>query len=160
MRSKKGTAEVIGTIMFVMILLFFFTDVYVWHDQNVRQMNNLYVEKMNAGMQIVTSGEGQSTLLNVTATGSDVTLSRLWVDSSDAHVYAILEKPAVINVAPGSTNPVIIKFNDGTPTSDGYGGLNVTYTYDQPTNTITVDYTLPASPTFTIVNTLGIATSN
>lgn len=159
-RNRKGTAEVIGTIMFVMILLFFFSDVYVWHDQNVKQMNNLYVEKMNAGMQMVSSGTGQSTVLTVMATGSDVSLSRLWIDSSDAHVYANLEQPVAIPVTPGSTNSVTIQFIDGTATSDGYGGLNATYTFDKSSNTVTVDYTLPANSTFTIVNTLGISTSS
>lgn len=160
LRNKKGTAEVIGTMMFVMILLFFFTEVYVWHDQNVREMNSLYADKMNAGMQIIPSGTGQATVLNVTATGSDVTLDRLWIDSGGnsggAHVYADLGQ---IQVAPGASNSIAILFNGGYPTSDGYGGFNVTATYNLSTNTITVDYYLPTNPTFTVVNTLGIATS-
>ena len=142
-----------------MILLFFFTYVYVWHDQNVKQMNNMYVEKMNAGMQLTSSGSGQSIALTVTATGSNVELSRLWIDSDSNHVYVSLES-AQIHVAPGAGN-VTIQFGGGNAASDGYGGWNATCTYDQLSKTITVDYTLPTDSTltFTVVNTLGIAAS-
>ncbi len=47
-KNRKGTAEVIGTIMFIVILLFFFTNVYLWHDAATKEMNDMYVEKINA----------------------------------------------------------------------------------------------------------------
>ncbi len=155
--SRKGTAEVIGTIMFVMILLFFFTEVYVWHDSNVKEMNDLYVKKMNAGMQINYFSQNNSA--TVTATGSDVTLSRLWIDTNSSHVYANLE-PFNIHPEAGDSHAVTITFiNDGNPIPDGAGGFYVNSDYDQPSNTITIHY-LPQDPTVTIVNTLGIATSS
>ena len=41
LNNKKGTAEVIGSVMFIVILLFFFTSVYLWHDAAVKDMNDL-----------------------------------------------------------------------------------------------------------------------
>ena len=50
--NRKGTAEVIGTMMFIVILLFFFTNVYLWHDAATKDANQLAVQKMSAGMSI------------------------------------------------------------------------------------------------------------
>ena len=45
LKNKKGTAEVIGSVMFIVILLFFFTNVYLWHDAAVKEMNDLVRSK-------------------------------------------------------------------------------------------------------------------
>jgi predicted transporter len=60
-KNRKATAEVIGSIMFIVILLFFFTNVYLWHDAAVKQMNDLYVNKMNAGMEVKFDPASEST---------------------------------------------------------------------------------------------------
>ena len=88
-KNRKGTAEVIGTIMFIVILLFFFTNVYLWHDAATKDTNELYVKKMNAGMSISFDDNNNVTL---TATSSEITLSRLWIDTGSvsggsSHVY-------------------------------------------------------------------------
>ena len=149
-KNRKGTAEVIGTLLFIVILLFFFTNVYLWHDTATKDMNEMYVKKMNAGMQISNSGS----TVTVTATGSNVILSRLWIDTSSAHVYANLQ-PFNLSLAPGVANALTITIGSGKVNSDG--SVNVHYA----SGSITVNYTLPQNqtPTFTIVNTLGITTS-
>jgi hypothetical protein len=78
-KNKKGTAEVIGSVMFIVILLFFFTNVYLWHDSATKEMNDLYVEKINSPITIsVMSSPYQ---LNVTNRGGvDAKLSILWID--------------------------------------------------------------------------------
>ena len=47
LKNKKGTAEVIGSVMFIVILLFFFTNVYLWHDAATKEMNQMYVDRIN-----------------------------------------------------------------------------------------------------------------
>lgn len=77
-KNRKGTAEVIGSIMFIVILLFFFTNVYLWHDAATKEMNDSYVEKINTPITISLADNSQ---LNVTNKGgSDATLTMLWVD--------------------------------------------------------------------------------
>ena len=51
-KNCKGTAEVIGTIMFIMILLFFFTNVYLWHDAATKDANQLNLQKINSSFSI------------------------------------------------------------------------------------------------------------
>jgi hypothetical protein len=78
-RNRKGTAEVIGTIMFVVIMLFFFTNVYLWHDAATKEMDDLYFQKMNTPITVSLTSDNLS--LNVTNKGgTDVTLTILWVD--------------------------------------------------------------------------------
>jgi len=150
-RNRKGTAEVIGTIMFIVILMFFFTNVYLWHDAATKDMNELYVKKMNAGMSI--SFDSSNNQVIVKATASDVKLSRLWIDTSSIHVYANL--PLNLYVAPGDTNALTFTFNNpAPPNSDG------SVIVDSPNgNTINVRCAYDQSVRFTIVNTLGITVS-
>jgi hypothetical protein len=145
-KNRKGTAEVIGTIMFIVILLFFFTNVYLWHDAATRDANELFVKKMNAGMSISFSG----TNVIVNATSSDVKLSRLWIDTSSNHVYVDLGSKGV-QVSPGDTHALVFVFDGGNSNTDG------SVKFDPSGNTIYVHYTLGSSPRFTIVNTLGVA---
>jgi|WetSurMetagenome_2_1015567.scaffolds.fasta_scaffold147184_3 hypothetical protein len=78
LKNKKGTAEVVGSVMFIVILLFFFTNVYLWHDAATKEMNQLYVDRINTPVTLsITQDKSQ---LNVTAAGgSDATLSMVWV---------------------------------------------------------------------------------
>jgi|GEM_PF-841396 hypothetical protein len=153
--DRKGTAEVIGTIMLVMILLFFFTNVYVFHDLAVRQSNDLSVKKINAGMEIdyVMDENNLVTGITVTAKGSEVILSRLWID----HVYANLESRN-IQLKPGDANAVTFTFDTGAANSDCRGGWFVTFD-PQDSNNIIVHYSLPTDPKFVVVNTLGVIIS-
>ncbi len=82
-RNKKGTAEIIGSVMFIVILLFFFTNVYLWHDAAVKEMNDLYVQKINS--PIVASVSYSATYnrfeINVTNSGGvAATISRIWAN--------------------------------------------------------------------------------
>jgi archaellum component FlaF (FlaF/FlaG flagellin family) len=78
-KNRKGTAEVIGTIMFIVILLFFFTNVYLWHDAATKEMNDMYVEKINTPITVSLTADRLN--LNVTNKGgTDAQLTMLWVD--------------------------------------------------------------------------------
>lgn len=79
--NRKGTAEVIGSVMFIVILLFFFTNVYLWHDAATKEMNDLYVEKINSPITVEITSTSNPYLLTVANKGGgDATLSILWVD--------------------------------------------------------------------------------
>jgi archaellum component FlaF (FlaF/FlaG flagellin family) len=84
LKNKKGTAEVIGSVMFIVILLFFFTNVYLWHDTATKEMNDLYVQKLNSPISIVVTQNAQNNqqyYINITNKGGvDATLSNLWIN--------------------------------------------------------------------------------
>jgi hypothetical protein len=85
LKNKKGTAEVIGSVMFIVILLFFFTSVYLWHDAATKEMNQLYIDKINT--PIVASIQDANHLSVTNKGGFDAQLSMLWViveSSSDS----------------------------------------------------------------------------
>jgi hypothetical protein len=75
--------------MFLLILLFFFTNVYLWHDTATRQMDTVMADRMNSQVQIKSLGN----VLEVTNNGGiGVALSRLWViTQAGDHYYAELE---------------------------------------------------------------------
>ena len=82
-RNKKGTAEVIGTIMAIVILLYFFTNVYLWNDAATKQMDEMYIDKMNTLITVslnvtLTNGDWSLNVTNVG--GSDAQLAMLWTD--------------------------------------------------------------------------------
>jgi hypothetical protein len=82
LRNRKGTAEVIGSVMFIVILLFFFTNVYLWHDAATKEMNQLYVNKINSPIKIAGVDSSDPNRLTLTAEnvgGSDAKLSILWI---------------------------------------------------------------------------------
>jgi hypothetical protein len=49
-KNKKGTAEVIGSV-FIIILIFFFTNVCLCHDAATKEMNDLQVQKINSQLR-------------------------------------------------------------------------------------------------------------
>jgi hypothetical protein len=98
--NRVGTAEIVGSVMFLLILLFFFTNVYLWHDKATRQMDNVLSDKMNSLIEVAVDSDG----LNVTNNGGvDVVLSRLWIITSVNHNYADFEKGQEIWVHAGAT---------------------------------------------------------
>jgi hypothetical protein len=143
LNNKKGTAEVIGSVMFIVILLFFFTSVYLWHDAAVKDMNDLQVQRMNAGMEVVFSGGSA----NITAHGSEVVLSRIWIisDSND-HAYADLE---ALDIHLKAGIPFQVKFDGGSITD---GKIGVTPNSDG----ITLHYPANKVASLKVLNTLGI----
>jgi P pilus assembly chaperone PapD len=78
LKNKKGVAEVIGSVMFLVILLFFFTNVYLWHDAATKEMNDLQIQKINTKIDASITPAG---ILQVTNNGAmDVSLATLWVN--------------------------------------------------------------------------------
>ena len=80
LKNKKGTAEVIGSVLFIIILLYFFTNVYLWHDAATKDMNDLYVQKINSPITISVISNNRFQLNITNRGGADAKLSILWVD--------------------------------------------------------------------------------
>lgn len=144
MKNRKGTAEVIGTIMFIVILLFFFTNVYLWHDAATKDANQLYLKQIRSTFKIEQTGG----TLNITANGgSNIFLSRLWIidNTSGNHLYVDLGNAPV---AAGTSLTITFIPNPGQVYAD-----------PPQTQNINVYYTPGQSITCTVINTLGIAES-
>jgi len=58
LRNRTGTAEIVGTVLFLVILLFFFSNVFLWHDQITQQMDQVIADKMNSAVRIETTVDG------------------------------------------------------------------------------------------------------
>jgi hypothetical protein len=101
LRNRKGTAEVIGSVLFIVIIIFFFSSVYLWHDQANREMNTLLSDKMNSPVTITCANE----VLTINNTGGvDAVLSRLWITSDLNHLP--------VNLTDASAGSVLIKAGD------------------------------------------------
>lgn len=95
LNSRRGTAEIVGSIMFLLIMMFFFTNVFLWHDRATREMDNVISDKMNSPVSIqvvnrnMTDAGGQERPrlpLKVTNNGGvGVELSRLWIIRPDGN---------------------------------------------------------------------------
>jgi hypothetical protein len=113
-KNRKGTAEVIGSIMFIVILLFFFTNVYLWHDTATKEMNDMYVEKINTPITVTVSltADGSNFNLTVTNTGGmDAQLTMLWIDiksSSSGPDVAHLNFTRNDKIPAGSSIPILV----------------------------------------------------
>ena len=151
LNSRRGTAEIVGSIMFLLILLFFFTNVYLWHDTATREMDDALADKMNSPVTIQINNPGD--VLNVTNHGGvGVVLSRLWIidinpiSGEPRHNYADLEKDQELWVAAGDT--IELTLNGITqPTNGDPYDVSGTIIYYGPSSGVTV--------TFKILTTLG-----
>jgi hypothetical protein len=151
LRNRKGTAEIVGSVLFLVILLFFFTNVYLWHDQVTRQMDNVLADRVNSPVGISLFVDDQ--VLQVTNEGGiGFSLSRLWIINSTDHNYADFEKGQAIWLAAGSSvNITLTGYQldlDGSYLVDGWTS--------DPANRVKVHYGNPSEEdTFKILTSLG-----
>jgi len=97
LRNRRGTAEIVGTVMFLVILLFFFSNVYLWHDQATREMDAVILDRVNShvNIEIVSAMPGSFILQVANDGGVGFSLSRLWIITQDDHNYAHFEGDAI-----------------------------------------------------------------
>jgi hypothetical protein len=55
LKNHKGTAEIVGTVLFLVILFFFFSNVFLWHNQVTREVDGIIADKMNSAVRIETT---------------------------------------------------------------------------------------------------------
>ena len=104
-RDRRGASEIVGTALFLVILFFFFTNVFLWHDQVTREMDQVVVDRMNSAVRLENATaivDGSSGVLRVLSVGGlGVTLSRLWIVTDDYHWFADFEDFSVYVAAGG-----------------------------------------------------------
>jgi hypothetical protein len=116
LKNKKGTAEVVGSVLFIIILLFFFTNVYLWHDTATKDMNDMYVQKLNSPIAATVSHNVDGSYsISVTNTGGvDATLIGYWVNvksaSSPDTLHVSFPVNNVIAAAGGPPVPIPITY--------------------------------------------------
>ena len=52
LKKNAGTAEIVGTVLFLVILFFFFSNVFLWHNQVTREMDQIVAEKTNSAVRM------------------------------------------------------------------------------------------------------------
>jgi hypothetical protein len=52
LKNRVGTAEIVGTVLFLVILFFFFSNVFLWHNKVSREMDQLNADKTNSAVRI------------------------------------------------------------------------------------------------------------
>ena len=89
-KNRRGTAEIVGTALFLVILLFFFSNVFLWYNSVVRQMTMLMGEKLNSAVGLestVVRGEPENaptkTITDGTEKGGDI--SSTYMCDGDTH---------------------------------------------------------------------------
>jgi hypothetical protein len=55
LKNNAGTAEIVGTVLFLVILFFFFSNVFLWHNQVSREMDQVVADKTNSAVRIETA---------------------------------------------------------------------------------------------------------
>jgi hypothetical protein len=117
LNNKKGAAEVVGSVMFIIILLFFFTNVYLWHDAAVKEMNDLYAEKLNSQISIIGYDSSSDSLLVKNNGGVDATIECFWINHG-IHIISDTT-PDYQKVVRAGSDPLSL------PLNGAYGGSGV-----------------------------------
>ena len=146
MKNKKGASEIVGTALFLVILFFFFSNVFLWHDQVTRDMDQVLSDKMNSAVKVEAFNETAVRLEVTNIGGLDAVLSRLWIITDDAHYFADLEAKN-IHIAAGRyiniTVTTLVPHRDPTllnaVRADVESNGSISVDYEQPFNT-TVSY--------------------
>ena len=89
-KNRRGTAEIVGTALFLVILLFFFSNVFLWYNSVVRQMNLLMGEKLNSAVGLestVVRGEPENALTKTITDGTEKggDISSTYICDGDTH---------------------------------------------------------------------------
>jgi hypothetical protein len=140
--DRKGTAEVIGSVLSIVILIFFFSNVYLWHDANVSKMNDLQSQKMNSQIDVEYLPATRELIVKNTG-GVDAVLSRLWINSNldrgINQIYASFDADSAHRVVVKLGYPITIRLGTSDVTVNGRTyPLPNSYSFDEPNLTFRV----------------------
>ena len=96
-KKRRGTAEVVGTTLFLVILLFFFTNTILWYDISARQTNEIMVNRISTPLSMTVyqypSGANPLTIRVRSMGAKDVRIVGIrWIEAAnDNHVYVNLK---------------------------------------------------------------------
>lgn len=143
MKNRKGASEIVGTALFLVILFFFFSNVFLWHDQVKRDIDQVLSDKMNSRVSVEVFNETDVRLEVTNIGGLDTALSRVWIITNDTHYFADFEAKNV-HIAAGRYINITVKDIPGSPNA-----LNAIRADVDTNGTISVDYEQPINTTVT-----------
>ena len=113
LKNQKGTAEIVGTVLFLVIVIFVFSNVFLWSNSVTQQVSTVNGDKLNSPIEMVSSLDfpGQDALKVSAVGGRDVQLIRIWIVKvgSNSHSYIDLNMfSSKIGVSAGSYMYVIL----------------------------------------------------
>lgn len=145
-RDRRGASEIVGTALFLVILFFFFTNVFLWHDQVTREMDQVVVDRMNSGVRVDVFSNETAVWLKVDGVGGlGVSLSRLWIVTDGYHWFADFEDFSVYVAAGGHRN-ITLRL-EGENSADEQGRVDVSVVGDS----VFVDYAPEVPVTFRVL---------
>jgi hypothetical protein len=103
-KSRKGTAEVIGTTFFLVILLVFLANT-LWYNQITFEMNNHLSQKINSPVELEKT-EDELTLRVRTRGVYDVELKGLWIIDTDQNIHNYVNEETLQTLVRTSTDPI------------------------------------------------------
>jgi hypothetical protein len=151
-QNREGVSEIVGGVMLIIILMFFFTNVYLWHDQATRQMNDALSTKMNSPVSIAIAPSGNLVVTN--NGGVDVALSRLWIINGSLHLFADFESLADYQPWVGAGNSTELDFNASAPVTN-VSPIAVTWNGEYAV----VQYSVSGNVSFKIITANGNSAS-
>jgi hypothetical protein len=96
--NQRGTAEIVGTVLFLVILLFFFSNVFLWYNNVSSQMNLVMSDKLNALVSLDSTMDlvGQDALKATAEGGRDVQLIRIWIIEVELNNHTVIDLEAEV----------------------------------------------------------------
>jgi hypothetical protein len=85
LKNQSGTAEIVGTVLFLLILFFFFSNVFLWHNQVTREMDQVVADKTNSAVQI------EATVLNGSGINTSGSMGRYYESGPPAYPYSLIK---------------------------------------------------------------------
>lgn len=87
-KNQKGTAEIVGTVFFLIILIFVFSNVFLWYNSASQQINTVMADRVNSPVEMEFNASDGRLKVSVVG-GRDVQLLRIWITEVDEnnHIY-------------------------------------------------------------------------
>lgn len=127
LKNKKATAEIVGTALFLVILFFFFTNVFLWHDRATREMDQVTADKMNSAVKMETTvGGGQPAYDANGHTISEQSVSGSYQLTYDSTFTTTINSPQKMRLIAGVSLNVHASFDD-----PDYEGCGIVISYSQ-----------------------------
>ncbi|MBS7619930.1 hypothetical protein KEJ21_04700 [Candidatus Bathyarchaeota archaeon] len=147
-RNKRGTAEIVGTSLFLVILLFFFTNVILWYDISARQAESVMLDKINSPISIAIFDQDPLTFRVRSIGIKDVQIVRVrWIEAAnDNHGCVDIERliPIPVFIQSGWYIDIkLVKLGEG-------------FNFYPENRTLTIEYSPPKGDvTFKVFTNLG-----
>lgn len=117
-KNRRGVATIIGSILAIVILIFFFSNVFLWYNGVSQQMNLVTADKLNAQVNLAT------TVLEGTPHNCTDDPRFGWIEDEQDE-YGILDSGSFLDTNEvDGINQTLIEESD-----NGYTALNATYSF-------------------------------